>query len=190
MITPIYLVKVSLSQDRLTVSRRTREEERRKEISVNIENRLVFSVKLSKAEYSMWNKTEQSLQQLAETPWLDLIDFPLRANSCEDNILQSSGLIKGNVMLRLYREISPNDKVLTKLRVNGLSLVLTGLTEMYPDCRSLSCLVSSCPASAELQHFCQSVLGRGVVSQPGYPRQLSSNYITFSRDRLGHSHLL
>ena len=152
----------------------------------------------------MWNKTEQSLQQLPETPWLDLIDFPLRANSCEDNILQSSGLIKGNVMLRLmlyvcihytihytiYEEISPNDKVLTKLRHNGLSLVLTGLTEMYPDCRSLSCLVSSCPASAELQHFCQSVLGRGVVSQPGYPRQLSSNYITFSRDRLGNSHLL
>ena len=100
MITPIYRdVKVSLTQDRLTVSRRTREEERRKEISVNIENRLVFSVKLRKAEYSMWNKTEQSLQDQPETPWLDLIEFPLVANSSADDILQSSGLIRGNAML-------------------------------------------------------------------------------------------
>lgn len=52
---------------------------------------------------------------------------------------------------------------------------------MFPGCSSLSCLISSCPASAEPQHFCESVLGRGVISQPGYPRQLSSNYITFSR---------
>ena len=88
---------MSLAQYRLTVSNRTWEEETRKEINVNIENRLRFSVQLVRAEFSMWNKTEQYLQQLPETPWLDLIDFPLRANSCEDNILQSSGLITGNV---------------------------------------------------------------------------------------------
>ena len=93
-------MKVSLAQDRLTVSNRTREDDTRKEINVNIEDRLRFSLKLLKAEYSMWNKTEQFLQELPETPWLDLIDFPLRANSSEDNILQSSGLITGNGQLR------------------------------------------------------------------------------------------
>ena len=82
-------------EDRLTVDTRSREEERKKEINVNIENRLRFSVKLRKAEYSMWNKTEQYLQDLPETPWLDLIEFPLRANISDDNILQSTGLITG-----------------------------------------------------------------------------------------------
>ena len=98
--TNIYMyVKVSLAQDRLTVSARTQEDETRKEIIVNIENRLRFSVKLIRVEYSMWNKTEQYLQDLPETPWLDLIEFPLGGNSSGDNILQSSGLIRGNGML-------------------------------------------------------------------------------------------
>ena len=87
---------MTLAQDRLTVSNRTQEDETRKEINVNIENRLRFSVKLIKAEYSMWNKTEGYVQDLPETPWLDLIEFPLEANSSGDNILQSSGLIRGN----------------------------------------------------------------------------------------------
>ena len=87
---------MTLAQDRLTVSNRTQEDETRKEINVNIENRLRFSVKLIKAEYSMWNKTEEYVQDLPETPWLDLIEFPLEANSSGDNILQSSGLIRGN----------------------------------------------------------------------------------------------
>ena len=92
-------VKVTLTQDRLTVSNGTREDGRRKEINVNIEDRLRFSLKLVKAEYSMWNKTEQYVEDLPETPWLDLIEFPLRANSCDDNILHSSGLIRGNAIL-------------------------------------------------------------------------------------------
>ena len=60
-------------------------------------------------------------------------------------------------------------------------VLLSGLTKMSPHCPRLSCLVSSCPTSAEPQHFCESLLGRGVISQAGYPRQLSSNYISFSR---------
>ena len=176
-------VKVTLAQDRLTVSNRTQEDETRKEINVNIENRLRFSVKLIKAEYSMWNKTEEYLQDRPETPWLDLIEFPLGANSSGDNILQSSGLIRGNGMVGCQIGIVYCNAMLRHgdCELNFYTQTVTGLTEMFPGCSSLSCLVSECPASAEPQHFCESILGRGVISQPGYPRQLSSNYITFSR---------
>ena len=94
------LVKVSLAQHRLTVNNRSwEEEEERKEIRVNIEDRLMFSLRLVRAEYSMWNKTENHLQNITETPWLDLLDFPLISNRSEENILQSSGLITGKTLL-------------------------------------------------------------------------------------------
>ena len=59
--------------------------------------------------------------------------------------------------------------------------LLAGLAEMFPACSSLSCVVSQCPQQGERQHCCDWVLGHSLLSQPGYPQEMTSNYISFSR---------
>ena len=119
-------------------------------IIVNIEDRARFSLTMTRADFSLWNKTEADEAEFPERPWLDLMDFPLEAESTSPDVLHSSGL-------------------------------LSGLAEMFPACSSLSCVVSQCPQQGERQHCCDWVLGHSLLSQPGYPQEMTSNYISFSR---------
>ena len=84
-------VKVNISNKELTVNLHSIEDLRNDFIIVNIENKLIFSLKLVKEDFSIWNKTEAHMEELPESPWIDLIDFPLQSSSSGDDSMHSSG---------------------------------------------------------------------------------------------------
>ena len=137
--------QVTISHSQVTVDMNS-QEEHKAAITVTVEDKLIFSLRLTGEEFSLWNKTEGEGEV---RPWLDLKEFPL-TNSSGGDVLHSSGL-------------------------------LTGLSHMFPSCRSLSCVLLQCPRQAKTEHCCDWVLGRSLLSRPNYPQEITSNYISFSR---------
>ena len=145
IVPQLSLCQVTISHSQLTVDMNC-QEEHRAAITVTVEDKLIFSLRLTREEFSLWNKTEEEGEV---RPWLDLKEFPL-TNSSGGDVLHSSGL-------------------------------LTGLSHMFPSCRSLSCVLLQCPRQAKTEHCCDWVLGRSLLSRPNYPQEITSNYISFSR---------
>ena len=67
--------QVTISHSQLTVDMNC-QEEHRAAITVTVEDKLIFSLRLTREEFSFWNKTEEEGEV---RPWLDLKEFPLRS---------------------------------------------------------------------------------------------------------------
>ena len=61
--------------------------------------------------------------------------------------------------------------------------LLDGLKTFFPMCSSLSCVSDQCPGTATLPACCEWILGHSLLVLPGYPREATSNYISFSRQQ-------
>ena len=52
---------------------------------------------------------------------------------------------------------------------------------MFPNCSNLGCIISQCPEGKMKENCCEWILGHGLLSGPGYFKEDTSNYVTFSR---------
>ena len=67
-------------------------EEQRAGITVTVEDMMTFTLRLTREQFSLANKTEEEEGEVR--PWLDLVEFPL-TNSSGGDVLHSSGLLPG-----------------------------------------------------------------------------------------------
>ena len=126
-------------------------------VNLHLANGWHLNVSLSNETFTIWKRTNKSV---TERPWLQLISFPLGVEV--SGLLNSSGL-------------------------------LPGLAKLHPQClHSLDCLLYSwCPRAhpnqanpSPMQACCNSLMGHAILSLPQYPAELTSNYISFTRQRV------
>ena len=128
-------------------------------VNLTLANDWHITVGLSNETFTIWKRTNKSVTT-SNRPWLQLISFPLGVEV--SGLLNSSGL-------------------------------LPGLAKLHPQClHSLDCLVFSwCPRAnpnlvnpSPMQACCNSLMGHAILSLPQYPAELTSNYISFTRQRV------
>ena len=130
-------------------------------VNLTLANGWHLTVSLSNETFTIWKRTNHSV---TNRPWLQLISFPLGVEV--SGLLNSSGL-------------------------------LPGLAKLHPQCLdSLDCLKKSwCPRAHQpvnpspMQACCNSLMGHAILSLPQYPAELTSNYISFTRQRVCTSSL-
>ena len=154
-------VKVK-ERDEVKLIRREPDSISKTSVNLTLANDWHLTVGLSSETFTIWKQTNRSK---TFRPWLQLISFPLGQ--------EVSGL----------------------LNTSGL---LPGLSRLHPQClHSLDCLVFSwCPRAnptlpnpSPMQACCNSLLGHAILSLPQYPAELTSNYISFTRQRVCTSSL-